>query len=112
MRYKEELIGLNFWIKAAIVLDNELYELAIETRYSNLNIKAELQPRYNNYCSRGLGTNTQPNNSYKTLLIDLDLSQQCRTARLKRKEKNNKTCYTYSKLGHFVNDRFSNNTIS
>ena len=42
MRYKEELIGLNFWIKAAIVLDNELYELAIETRYSNLNIKAEL----------------------------------------------------------------------
>ena len=46
----------------------------MKTHYNNFDSKIGLYQRYASYCSRKLRINREPINSYRTMLIELDIS--------------------------------------
>ena len=68
--YEKKLNSQNSLIKATIELDNKLYKLGIEISYSNPNSKVGFYLEYTSYYNKKLKINRQPNNTYKTILIE------------------------------------------
>ena len=109
MHYKREFDNQNFLIKTTIEYNNKLCKLNIETRSSNHDNKIKPYQRYVSYCNRKQKTNRQLNNSYKIVLIEPDLFQQCKKTNIKKKKRNNKTCCIYGKINYFTKYCCSNN---
>lgn len=74
MRHETRLNSQNSSIEVVIKLNNKHYKLAIERGYSSPDKKIGTYLGHTCICGRSLRTNKQPNNSYKTMLIEMDLS--------------------------------------
>lgn len=92
-------------------LNNKLYKLAMKTHYNNFDSKIGLYQRYASYCSRKLRINREPINSYRTMLIELDISQQYKENSSKKKERNHKKYFIYSKPSYFTKEYYLNKIV-
>ena len=111
MHHEVMIETLKELMKAAIEIDDKLYERAMEKRYDDLHDRTDIYTgTHISYHQGGTGFFRRKNNSYaETVSMKLDSTQQCKERNLKTKQdndqnKNIKMCYSCGKSSHFTRD--------
>ena len=109
MRHGGIINNLEQLIKTTIDIDDKLYKRAIEKHYDNLHGRAGPyigKSEYRGGKPKFQGRKTTYSDPYRPQPMELDSTQQRKgkNPRGSKGNKNPKTCYNYSKPGHFARE--------
>ena len=111
MCYEAMIEILKELIKAAIEINDKLYERAMKKKYNDLHDRTDIYMRtYISYHQDEIRFFRKKNNLYtETVSMKLNFTQQCKKKNLRAKQDNNqnkniKMYYSCDKLSHFTRD--------
>ena len=116
MYYNRIIDDLNNFMKTFIKLNNRLYELTMNLKHDEENSdRTEIyyEKFQNNHSSEShLDSKSALFNNYEVMSMKLNFMQHKeKNLRKKQKEKNDKTCYSCDRSGHFAKNCRSKNMM-